>query len=89
MRAAEANHPTRLSAPAVSVQAVDPSSGVDLPDGVCKSLYVGTGGHVEIVAENDLTPHIWKNVPDGGYVICRVKQVLAAGTTATDILALY
>lgn len=79
----------RLTAPALRVRAVDPNSGNDFELGTCKALYVGTGGSVELVAEQDSSPVIFTNVPDGSFIPVRTKQVLAAGTTASDILALY
>lgn len=53
-----------------------------------RAFYVGTGGNVELEAE-DGTVAVWANVPDGGYVYAGAKRVKAANTTASNILALY
>lgn len=78
-----ANHP----APAEYAVAVTPSDGSDLAQAT-RALYIGVAGNVAV------------NMPDGGSVTfvgltagqilpIRAKRVLATGTTATSIVALY
>lgn len=66
---------------------VTPSNSVDI-DGDVVALYVGTGGTVQVVAENgDVLPHV--NVPDGGIIQFAAKRVNLTGTTASDIVAYF
>lgn len=83
-----ANGPGRLSAPGVSLKAVTPHSSSDLPDGVCKALYVGTGGDLDVVAENDASAVTLENVPSGTWIPVRARAVRST-STADDIVALY
>lgn len=56
---------------------------------VTKALYVGTGGNIAVVAVDDLNENgevVFVNVPSGGQLSVRAIQVLATGTTATDIV---
>lgn len=50
-----------------------------------RALYVGTGGDV-VLETLELDTLTFKNVPDGGFILMRVRRVLAA-TTAADIVA--
>lgn len=81
--------PRSPTTPAVSLRAVTPHATDNLPNGICKALYVGVGGNVEVLAEDDTVSVVMKNYPDGGWIIVRAKAVRSAGTTATDIVALY
>lgn len=78
----------RISAPCVTLKDVTPHSADDLPDGVCKALYVGTGGDLVVVAENDASSVTLKNVPDGTWIPVRVRAVRSSGN-ADDIIAGY
>jgi hypothetical protein len=73
--------------PATILKPVTPSDTADLPDGVSRSLYVGVAGALAVVdaAGNEAT--LFSGA--GQYHPIRVARVLAAGTTATSILALY
>ncbi len=51
-------------------------------------LYIGTGGSVAVVTRSGDTL-TFTNVANGVFLPVVVKQVLATGTTATDILILY
>jgi hypothetical protein len=73
---------------ATSLKAVTPDDGADLPDGVCRALWVGTGGNVTIIAEDDSSAVELTNIPDGTLVLVRTKRVTEA-TTASAIIALY
>lgn len=75
--------------------AVTPDDGVDLPQGVCRALWIGVGGDLEL----DLNTHeqsglpsdqiVFKNVSSGELLPLEVKRVRDALTTATFIVALY
>lgn len=76
-----------LSAPAGGAAAVTPNDGTDLPNGVCRSLYVGgTGNIVLITAQGDTVT--FNAVPVGFFPV-RCSRVKATLTTATAIVALY
>lgn len=73
---------------AMSLRAVTPDDDVDLPNGVCRALWVGTGGNVTVIAEEDDSAIELTNVSDGTLLLVRAKRVTTA-TTATAIIALY
>lgn len=76
------------SAPARSIRAVTPDDDADLPDGVCKSIYVLTDGNLELVAErDDVDDAVTVPVTAGMIVPVRARRVME-DTTAT-VLALY
>lgn len=73
---------------ATSLKTVTPDNGANLPDGVCRALWIGGAGDVELVAENDTSSVTISSVPAGTLLLVRTKQVLET-TTATDIVAMY
>lgn len=75
-----------ISAPARSAFAVTPSDTEDLAE-VSRALHIGVAGDIAVIMADDTTPIVLKDV--GGDVAYMVKRVLATGTTATDIVALY
>lgn len=81
--------PSSPSTPARSLAAVSPHATDDLPNGVCKALWVGGEGNVAIIAENDTDAVTIVGVPAGTALPIRAKAVRVSGTTATNIVALY
>lgn len=80
-----------VGSPARRAVAVAPSDTVDLGD-IPKALYVGTAGNITMVgvaAPAGATGIVWKNVPAGTILPFRPRRVMATGTTAADIVALY
>lgn len=77
-----------VSSPANRAVAVTPSDTVALAD-IPKALYVGTGGAIVMRGKSDTADRTWKNVPSGALLPFRAEYILATGTTAADILALY
>ncbi len=77
------------SAPARRIQAVTPDDDGDLPV-LAKALFLGTPGDVRLVpvASADGAPVTLKNHPVG-YVAVQTRRVMATGTTATQIVALF
>lgn len=75
-----------ISAPARSAAVVTPSDTVDLPE-VTRALHIDVAGDIAVIMADDTTSVTLKDV--GGDVAYMVKRVLATGTTATDIVALY
>jgi hypothetical protein len=77
------------SAPARRIQAVTPADDADLPV-PAKALFLGAAGDLAIVpvASPDGAAVTLKNHPIG-YVAVQTRRVLAAGTTAAHIVALF
>ena len=81
--------PTNRTVPARNLRAVTPADDTDFSDGPCRSLWVGTGGDVALLARADTSSVTIANVPDGTLLPIEVKQVQSTGTPASDIVALY
>lgn len=77
------------SSPSAVLRAVTPHATDNLPDGPSRALYVGIGGDLSIVAARDGDAVSLKNVADGSFLPIQVKAVRSAGTTATDLVAVY
>lgn len=80
-----------VSDPARKAVAVVPADGADLTD-VPTSLYVGSAGDLTMIgvdAPPAATGVTWKNVPAGTLLPFRPRRILATGTSAANILALY
>lgn len=82
--------------PGRQARAITPNDSGDLrlsnQDGTkteCRSLYVGGAGDVAILASGDTASVVWKAVPAGAIVPVEARTVLATGTTATNIVAIY
>ncbi|MEQ7154818.1 spike base protein, RCAP_Rcc01079 family [Brevundimonas aurifodinae] len=77
------------SAPARRLQAVTPADGADLPS-LAKALFIGAAGDLRIVpvASLDGEAVTLKNHPIG-YVAVQTRRVMATGTTAAHIVALF
>lgn len=73
--------------PAVKHAAVTPSDTVSFPDGICRSLFIGTGGDIVVVDEDDTA--LTYTVPDAYVLTIAAKRVNATGTTADQIRAWY
>lgn len=74
------------TAPARSIRAVTPDDDADLPDGVCKSIYVLVDGNLEVLAAND-TESVTIPVTAGMLIPIMAKRIME-DTTAT-VVALY
>lgn len=68
--------------------AVTPSDATALPQ-ITRGLWVGGAGNVSVKMGGDGDTAIFAAVPAGSLLPVRARQVLATGTTATLILALY
>ena len=64
--------------------AITPSNTVDQ---VYDAIWVGTGGNLRLTSHRG-NQVIFSNVGDGKIVPCACKRVLAAGTTATNLVGL-
>lgn len=76
-----------LDSPAASAAVVTPSDSTPLATD-SRSLYVGTGGNLTIVTSGGSTVPL-VNLPSGSWVPFRVHQVMATGTTASNIVAMW
>lgn len=56
--------------------------------GLCRALWVGTGGDVSAVTASGTVLTI-KNVPSGYMLVGQFTRVNSTNTTADDMLALY
>lgn len=59
----------------------------DLPNGVCRSLVIGTAGNVSVITEAGEQRDLL-GIPVGELRL-RVRRVRATGTVAANITALY
>jgi hypothetical protein len=76
-----------LLAPPRSAVTVAPSDSSPLAY-VTKGLWVGGAGNVAVITASG-TEVTYVNVPAGTHLRIRVSQVMATGTTATNIVAEY
>lgn len=79
--------PTNLTAPGRDAAPVSPDDLSDLPV-LPRALYVGQGGTIaaRMAGGQDV---VFQGVQGGTILPVRVRRVLATGTTATSILALW
>jgi hypothetical protein len=82
------HHQAGLDSPAFEATSVTPSDSVDLGF-TARGLYVGSGGDVAVIPKNGSTAVTLRNVQSGTVLPVSVKRVLATGTTATQIVALW
>lgn len=79
-----------VSDPGERAVAVMPSNTADLPE-TPKSLYVGVGGDIAMIGDNEATgatPVVWRNVPAGACLPFRPRRIMATDTTAGAIVAI-
>jgi len=76
-----------LLSPALNALEVTPSDSAPLPF-VSKRLWVGGAGNVTLTTVGGQTVE-YANVPAGAYLNVRADQVMATGTTATNIICEY
>lgn len=80
------NFEPSLISPIEGGEAVTTSDSVELTK-VSRRIYIGVAGHLKVVTK-DGTTLTFSNAPVGWHEI-RAKQILATGTTATNIVACY
>lgn len=73
--------------PADYAAAVTPSDAVDLTK-FARSLYIGTGGDLTVLMPDGASV-LFKAVIGGTILPVRIRRVLATGTTASNLVALY
>lgn len=79
--------PTTLTAPAREAAAIAPNDGTDIAN-LPRAIYVGTAGHVAVLMAGGQTV-TFSNVAAGAILAIRARRVLATGTTASNLVALW
>jgi hypothetical protein len=77
-----------VSAPGYTYTAVTPNDSADL-SAACRALYVGVAGTVSVRAPGSTTAVVFQSVAGGSILPIFVSRVMATGTTATGIVAIY
>lgn len=73
--------------PANFIRQVAPNDDLDLPDGPARSFYVGLEGWVRLRDQSGNVVEMYSNT--GQYHPIKVTRILATGTTAMGIIAIY
>ena len=68
---------------------VTPNDGADLTDTPTRGIYVGVSGDLAVVGEENAASVVLVGIAAGIIHPIAVKRVLATGTTATGIVAVY
>ena len=75
-----------LSSPADAFAPITPNDGADLPI-LTRAVFVGGGGSLVVLDRHGVTATF--QVGSGALLPLRVARVMATGTTATGIVALW
>jgi len=76
------------SQPATIAETVTKHDTNNFTRGLCRGIYVGTGGNVAVVFENG-TAVTFVGVPSGFVLPVMAKRVNSTNTTAADMVALF
>jgi hypothetical protein len=76
------------SSPASHAVVVSPNDNTDLTT-YSRGLYVGAAGNLAVLMAQDSVSVTFNSVPAGSLLPLAVKRVLATGTTAGNIIAVY
>lgn len=80
------HHAAGLSAPATRAVTATPHDELPLPF-VSRAIYIGEAGDLATRAA-DGSEAVWKNLSAGTLLPFRAAMILAAGTTASELLVL-
>lgn len=69
--------------------AITPSDTANLPGGTARGLYTGAGGAIVLRMDDSAITLTLTGVPAGQILPLTTSRVLATGTTATGLIALY
>lgn len=75
------------TSPSEFAAAVTPADGTDLTNGICRGLFIGVAGNVNLDVGGATV--LFKGLSAGSILPVRASRVRATSTTATDIVALY
>lgn len=78
-----------LSSPAWTAASVTPNDSADLARVATRGLYIGGDGDITVTMSGDSANVTFSGLAVGTILPVRVDRVLATGTTATNIVALY
>jgi len=78
---------TTLDSPADNAEAIIPHASTNMTN-FCRAIYVGVAGNVEVVTINDQVV-IFVGAVAGSIIPIQAKRVNAAGTSATNLIALW
>lgn len=67
---------------------ITPSDATVLPDGI-RGVWVGGAGNLTVILSGDAKEITLAGVPAGTLLPIQISKVMATGTTATAITALY
>ena len=73
--------------PSPSAFAITPDDDNNLAYPI-RALYVGTGGDITCILQDDTVAVVFANVLGGSCLPLQVKRILASGTGASDLLGL-
>lgn len=73
--------------PAAHAAVIAPNDSADLPNGQCRSIYVGVAGNIALDTPFE-TNVLFSNVPVGVLAVAAVR-VRNTGTTASSLVALW
>ena len=74
--------------PAGNAMAMAPEQ--EFPDGIyCRAIYVGGAGDLAVEMAQDHSTVIFPNVAAGMYYPIRAAKILAAGTTASNLVIMW
>ena len=80
--------PDTQTGQAQNLTSLVPSDAADIAF-VSKAIYVGIGGNLAVIAEDDTVAVTLANVQSGTILPIRVRRVMATNTTASSIVNLY
>jgi hypothetical protein len=80
---------TNQVSPAIRATAVTPADNTPLALGPCRAVYIGQAGNVSLMLDNDTVAVTFVGCYAGQILPVTAMYVMATGTTATFILALY
>ena len=83
------NNVADLTASAVKLRTITPHDTNELTLGMCRAVYVGTGGDLTVIVRDDTDAVPMTNIPSGSVVPIMARIVKSTGTTATGLVALY
>ncbi len=76
-----------LESPAREAMSVTPNDAVDITH-TSRAIYVGVSGDITVHMADETTAVVFKSVP-AGILPVRVDRILATGTSASDLVALW
>ena len=85
MPATQATQPSTPNFPGGAIAITDADTTFPQPG----TVFVGTTGNVEVIPMYGDASVVFKGIPAGGCVPCLCKGILAAGTTAADMVLVY